>query len=267
MDPPTGRNWARFATEARLRARTLPAVRGYLPVCATLLGWPDDAGTDAGVARHRDGRDKRRRVWARGPVGGGTSGERGAPAEPRGADRGAGQRLDQPETPIAPTGRERNPFKFDSEVPRESRSAPIAPDVAADSLPELPLPVPGADLRLIGIAGGDSPDGGFTAIVTVGNDLVFARPGDTIAVTLPRRRGQRGRARRDRCRRQPAAAFFVALSGGAEAPPYMSCEAGLKQHGRPSGPLECRADLQVRRSYNSRSVQRHDLHRSHRADA
>lgn len=82
---------------------------------------------------------------------------------------------------IAPTGRERNPFKFDSEVPREGRSAPIAPDVAADSLPELPLPVPGADLRLIGIAGGDSPDGGFTAIVTVGNDLVFARPGDTIA--------------------------------------------------------------------------------------
>ena len=69
---------------------------------------------------------------------------------------------------IAPTGRERNPFKFDSEV-------------AADSLPELPLPVPGADLRLIGIAGGDSPDGGFTAIVTVGNDLVFARAGDTIA--------------------------------------------------------------------------------------
>ena len=34
---------------------------------------------------------------------------------------------------------------------------------------------------MIGIAGGDGPDGGFTAIVTVGNDLVFARPGDTIA--------------------------------------------------------------------------------------
>ncbi len=82
---------------------------------------------------------------------------------------------------IAPTGRGRNPFKFDSEVRSDGRSAPIAPDAAVDSLPELPLPVPGADLRLIGIAGGDSPDGRFTAIVTVGNDLVFARAGDTIA--------------------------------------------------------------------------------------
>jgi len=82
---------------------------------------------------------------------------------------------------VAPTGRGRNPFKFDSEVRSDGRSAPVAPDVAVDSLPELPLPVPGADLRLIGIAGGDSPDGRFTAIVTVGNDLIFARAGDTIA--------------------------------------------------------------------------------------
>jgi ABC-type Fe3+-hydroxamate transport system substrate-binding protein len=82
---------------------------------------------------------------------------------------------------VAPIGRGRNPFKLDSEVRSDGRSVPIAPDVAVDSLPELPLPVPGADLRLIGIVGSDSPDGRFTAIVTVGNDLIFARAGDTIA--------------------------------------------------------------------------------------
>jgi len=48
-------------------------------------------------------------------------------------------------------------------------------------LPELPLPIPASDLRLIGIAGADNDDGRLTAIVTIANDLVFARVGDTIA--------------------------------------------------------------------------------------
>ena len=41
--------------------------------------------------------------------------------------------------------------------------------------------MPGSDLRLIGIAGGEAPGAQPTAIVTVGNDLVFAKAGDTIA--------------------------------------------------------------------------------------
>jgi hypothetical protein len=77
-----------------------------------------------------------------------------------------------------PPARDRNPFRFGSNAPRE---ATIAPGVSPESLPELPLPIPASDLRLIGIAGAVDPDSGLTAIVTVGNDLVFARAGDTIA--------------------------------------------------------------------------------------
>lgn len=41
--------------------------------------------------------------------------------------------------------------------------------------------MPGSDLRLIGIAGGETPGAPPTAIVRVGNDLVFAKAGNTIA--------------------------------------------------------------------------------------
>jgi hypothetical protein len=78
----------------------------------------------------------------------------------------------------APSARDRNPFRFGSNAPPE---ATIAPGVSPESLPELPLPIPASDLRLIGIAGAVDPDSGRTAIVTVGNDLAFARAGDTIA--------------------------------------------------------------------------------------
>ncbi len=78
-----------------------------------------------------------------------------------------------------PVARERNPFEFGSDAPRGGR-APVAPDVPPASLQELPLQLPPADLRLIGIVGTDDA-GQFTAIVTIGNDLVFARAGDTIA--------------------------------------------------------------------------------------
>jgi hypothetical protein len=77
-----------------------------------------------------------------------------------------------------PVTRDRNPFEFGG-ARRLSPDAPIAKGVSPESLPELPLPVPAADLQLIGIAGTD--DGKFTAIVTVGNDLIFARADDTIA--------------------------------------------------------------------------------------
>ena len=81
----------------------------------------------------------------------------------------------------APPARDRNPFRFGNDVPREGRGAPLAPGVSPESLPELPLPIPASDLRLIGIAGAVDPDRGRTAIVTVGNDLIFAQAGDTIA--------------------------------------------------------------------------------------
>jgi hypothetical protein len=84
-----------------------------------------------------------------------------------------------PKRPM-PIGRERNPFKFGGDSPREGK-APIAAGVSPESLPELPLRLPGEDLRLIGIAGADEPDGPRTAIVTVANELVLARAGDTIA--------------------------------------------------------------------------------------
>jgi hypothetical protein len=66
-------------------------------------------------------------------------------------------------------------------MPRKGREAPLAPGVSPESLPELPLPIPASDLRLIGIAGAVDPDRGRMAIVTVGNDLIFAQAGDTIA--------------------------------------------------------------------------------------
>ena len=80
-----------------------------------------------------------------------------------------------------PTARKRNPFRFGTAAGHEATEAPIAPGVSSDSLPELPLPIPASDLRLIGIVGADDDDGRLTAIVTVANDLVFARVGDTIA--------------------------------------------------------------------------------------
>jgi hypothetical protein len=85
-----------------------------------------------------------------------------------------------PHQPTPPV-RRRNPFTFGAGVPPRAADAPLPPGVSADSLPELPLPMPSSDLRLIGIAGAESPGGQPTAIVTVGDDLVLARAGDTIA--------------------------------------------------------------------------------------
>jgi hypothetical protein len=79
-----------------------------------------------------------------------------------------------------PPVRHRNPFTFGAGVPRRAQDAPLPPGVSPESLPELPLPIPASDLHLIGIAGAE-PGGQPTAIVTVGNDLVLAKPGDTIA--------------------------------------------------------------------------------------
>ena len=109
----------------------------------------------------------------------------------------------------APSARDRNPFRFGSDAPPE---ATIAPGVSPESLPELPLPIPASDLRLIGIAGADEPDGGRTAIVTVGNDLVLARAGDTIAARYRVVRVGDDSLDVDRCRRQSAAAPVDSLT-------------------------------------------------------
>jgi hypothetical protein len=104
-----------------------------------------------------------------------------APAQPQQRPAAAVERVRDwtlPKRP-APTTRNRNPFKFGNAVSGASSDAPVAPGVSPDALPELPLPLPASDLRLIGIAGADD-DHGFTAIVTVGNELVLAREGDTI---------------------------------------------------------------------------------------
>ena len=80
-----------------------------------------------------------------------------------------------------PAVRHRNPFTFEDNAGEQSAGAPLPAGESAGSLPELPLPVPGSDLRLIGIAGGQGPDSKPTAIVTVDNDLVLAKTGDTIS--------------------------------------------------------------------------------------
>ena len=85
-----------------------------------------------------------------------------------------------PKRPI-PTGRDRNPFRFGTDAPRSAAAAPVTPGVSPETLPELPLPIPASDLRLIGIAGGEGPDAHPTALVTNRTDLVLARIGDTIA--------------------------------------------------------------------------------------
>src|SRR5262245_55290986 len=84
-----------------------------------------------------------------------------------------------PKRPAPPT-RNRNPFKYGDSVPGVPNDSPIAPGVSPDAFPDRPPPIPASDLRLIGIVGSDD-DHGFTAVVTVGNELVLAREGDTIA--------------------------------------------------------------------------------------
>ena len=78
-----------------------------------------------------------------------------------------------------PTPRQRNPFVFN--VDTDAQATAAAPTLSTEALPELPLPLAQSNVRLLGIAGGDTVDGGRTAILTVGGDLVLAREGETIA--------------------------------------------------------------------------------------
>jgi hypothetical protein len=83
-----------------------------------------------------------------------------------------------PPRPAVPTSQKRNPFVLGAPEGDEGAAPPAA--LSADSLPELPLPLPDSNVRLLGIAGGQTPEAGRTAILTVGNDLVLVREGETV---------------------------------------------------------------------------------------
>jgi hypothetical protein len=87
------------------------------------------------------------------------------------ADRLAAGRARMPE--LAPVGR--NPFRFGA-VPAASTARSRMPP--ADTLPELPLPLPRPALRLLGIAQEGAEK---TAVLSVAGDLVLAHEGDHIA--------------------------------------------------------------------------------------
>ncbi len=78
-----------------------------------------------------------------------------------------------------PTSQKRNPFVLGP--PDGYQESASAETLSADTLPELPLPLAGSNVRLLGIAGGQTPEAGRTAILTVGNDLVLAREGETVS--------------------------------------------------------------------------------------
>jgi hypothetical protein len=84
-----------------------------------------------------------------------------------------------PPRPAGPTtSQKRNPFVLGA--PEGEQGTAAAATLSAEALPELPLPLPDSNVRLLGIAGGQTPEAGRTAILTVGNDLVLAREGETV---------------------------------------------------------------------------------------
>jgi hypothetical protein len=83
-----------------------------------------------------------------------------------------------PPRPAGPTSQKRNPFVLGG--PEGDQGTAPAATLSAEALPELPLPLPDSNVRLLGIAGGQTPEAGRTAILTVGNDLVLVREGETV---------------------------------------------------------------------------------------
>lgn len=78
----------------------------------------------------------------------------------------------------APPVAMRDPFAFGvPAIPR--RRGALAPLPPAEGLPELPLPLPQADVALIGVAEGHESPPVRTAIVSLSGDVVLAHVGDT----------------------------------------------------------------------------------------
>lgn len=72
----------------------------------------------------------------------------------------------------------RNPFRFgESSAPATGAGRDLPPLPPPDGLPELPLPIVQPTIRLLGIA---MDAGAGTAVLTIGSDLVLARPGDLL---------------------------------------------------------------------------------------
>jgi hypothetical protein len=76
----------------------------------------------------------------------------------------------------------RDPFAFGSTAAPRLNPKSLPPLPPPEGLPELPLPVVGPPIRLIGIVTGRETPAIRTAVLSVGPDLVLARIGDVVAV-------------------------------------------------------------------------------------
>jgi len=82
----------------------------------------------------------------------------------------------------APPVHGRDPFAFGMTQAVRLDPKTLPPLPPPDGLPELPLPVVGPPVRLIGIITSREQPSVRTAVLSVGADLVLARVGDAVAV-------------------------------------------------------------------------------------
>jgi hypothetical protein len=76
----------------------------------------------------------------------------------------------------------RDPFAFGMTQPVRLDPKTLPPLPPPEGLPELPLPIVGPQVRLIGIITGHEKPPVRTAVLSVGPDLVLAHVGDAVAV-------------------------------------------------------------------------------------
>ena len=76
----------------------------------------------------------------------------------------------------------RDPFAFAMTQPVRLDPKTLPPLPPPEGLPELPLPMVGPQVRLIGIITGQESPPVRTAVLSVGADLVLAHVGDAVAV-------------------------------------------------------------------------------------
>jgi hypothetical protein len=83
---------------------------------------------------------------------------------------------------VAPPVHARDPFTFGMTQPLRIDPKTLPPLPPPEGLPELPLPVVGPQMRLLGIISGHETPPVRIAVLSVGADLVLARVGDAVAV-------------------------------------------------------------------------------------
>ena len=81
----------------------------------------------------------------------------------------------------APPAAMRDPFAFGAPEAPRARHGALPPLPPAAGLPELPLPLPQADVSLIGVAEGHESPPVRTAILSMAGEAVLARVGDVVA--------------------------------------------------------------------------------------